>query len=124
MLLFVYGTLKRGHQNHAYFLNKAGFLGEAETIERFCLKDLGAYPAVLDNSKVSTIKGELFNVNEEEMQNIDHLEGYPHLYTKINIKVKVAKNATTSAIMYVAADEVRNYLKDRKTIESGVWEGE
>lgn len=72
--LFVYGTLKQGHNNHRAFLNDAKFLGEAKTDRSmWALVDLGAYPAMTYGDL--QVQGEVYEVNDEQLARIDSLEG-------------------------------------------------
>ena len=47
MLLFVYGTLRRGEPNHRE-LGEARFLGRARTAPVYELVDLGSFPGLLE----------------------------------------------------------------------------
>lgn len=80
-LVFVYGTLKRGHSNH-HWLAGATFLGR-RLLRGGRLHDLGPYPmAVLSPDKQAVIHGELFAVTEEGLARLDQLEGYPSFYDR------------------------------------------
>ncbi len=92
--LFVYGTLKRGFYNH-YYLEKAEFVGEATTVEKFSLYVKGFIPYVLKSPKVSYIKGEVYLIDEETLQNIDLLEGHPYEYYREKTLVRLIKNNKT-----------------------------
>ena len=74
MLLFVYGTLKRGHSNHGY-LRGQQFISMAMTQPRYRLHDLGGYPGmVLDERDGISIHGEIWNVDAECLARLDELE--------------------------------------------------
>lgn len=75
MLLFVYGTLKRGGENHA-LLAAQQFLGTARTAPGFTLYSLGNYPGLIAlPGDQSGVEGELWRVNPECLARIDDLEG-------------------------------------------------
>ena len=78
VLVFVYGTLKRGHGNH-HWLAGAPFMGEAE-LPQVVLFDLGPFPmAVPGNGRVI---GELYRIDAAALARLDRLEGYPRLYDR------------------------------------------
>jgi gamma-glutamylcyclotransferase (GGCT)/AIG2-like uncharacterized protein YtfP len=72
MLLFVYGTLKKGERNHN-FLQNAVFLREVRTQPEFRLIDFGTFPGMTAGGKA--IEGELYHVTEDELGRIDDFEG-------------------------------------------------
>ncbi len=71
-LLFVYGSLKRGRRHHAE-LGGARFVGVARTLPEYRLLDLGEYPAL--SSGCRSIAGELFEVTEALLVELDRFEG-------------------------------------------------
>lgn len=80
-LVFVYGTLKRGHANH-HWLTGATFLGR-RLLSGGRLHDLGPYPmAVLSPDQQEVIHGELFAVTDVGLARLDELEGYPSFYDR------------------------------------------
>lgn len=85
--LFVYGTLKRGFNNHGYLIG-SDFVGIFE-IEGAKLLDLGYAPGLLlaglpfdDKARASKVRGELFKVDKKTIERIDALEGHPSLYER------------------------------------------
>ena len=84
--VFVYGTLKQGKSNHNIMSN-AEFLGKTMTEDDdFDLIDLGAFPAAIDG--YSKILGEIYRVNESELQMLDRLEGNGTFFQRILIHVE------------------------------------
>ena len=53
--VFVYGSLKEGRGNHVV-LKGATKIGNGETVDKFAMVSLGAFPMVFDRDEVSTIK--------------------------------------------------------------------
>jgi len=83
--LFVYGTLMQGMRNHQY-LEKAKFLGTAQTKPEYELLYNGSIPAVKAGSE--SIKGELYEADEETLKGLDVLEEVnADLYEKKEIEV-------------------------------------
>jgi len=113
MLVFVYGSLKRGFGNHQ-LLEESEFIGHHITEPLYEMRSLGGYPGVLLNGD-TPISGELYRVDEATFQRLDRLEGYPRFYQRLQIPTKEGY-----AWMYFLANEER--YKDDPIVESGVWE--
>ena len=76
--VFVYGTLKRGHGNHA-LLETSRFLGEAATLKTYWMITTGVFPIVLDAvpegfAAPLAIAGEIYHVDDATLQELDRLE--------------------------------------------------
>jgi gamma-glutamylcyclotransferase (GGCT)/AIG2-like uncharacterized protein YtfP len=71
--LFVYGSLKRGFNNHAQ-ISHAVFVGECQTARRYQLLVLGAYPALAADGE-HEIQGELYLVDRATLEALDDFEG-------------------------------------------------
>ncbi|MEZ4299723.1 MAG: gamma-glutamylcyclotransferase family protein, partial [Polyangiaceae bacterium] len=69
MLLFVYGSLLRGEDNHAV-LAGARFVATARTAPRYTLVDLGPYPALVPGGETE-VSGELFEVGPALLTELD-----------------------------------------------------
>lgn len=104
-LVFVYGTLKRGHGNNR-LLQSAKFIGEAVTCEdTFLMYSNGGFPYVLKNGKFF-VKGEVFEVTDKTTEsNLDFLEGVPNHYVHHPVSVRLKDEPEClEAVMYVASD--------------------
>ncbi|MBW4529309.1 MAG: gamma-glutamylcyclotransferase [Aphanothece saxicola GSE-SYN-MK-01-06B] len=77
-LVFVYGTLKRGHGNH-HWLGEAPFQGEA-VLPDVVLHDLGPFPMAVPGEGL--VQGEVYAVDATGLARLDRLEGYPRLYDR------------------------------------------
>ncbi|WP_395741254.1 gamma-glutamylcyclotransferase [Prosthecobacter sp.] len=73
-LVFVYGTLKRGGDNH-HWISQQQFVSEARTAPAYRMYDLGGYPGMVraDEGGLS-IQGEVWSVDEAGLINLDVLE--------------------------------------------------
>ena len=71
-VVFVYGTLKRGHERH-FALADQKFLGEARTLPRYRMVNLGSYPALTEGG-ASGIAGELWEVDAACVALLDKIE--------------------------------------------------
>ena len=70
--LFVYGSLRRGAENH-HELAGAVFRGVVKTMPSYGIARLGAYPALVSGS--TSVAGELYEVEEADLPALDAFEG-------------------------------------------------
>lgn len=78
MLIFVYGTLKRGYGNNR-LLQTAEFVREA-TLPGFRLHDSG-FPVAEKVSDEHFVKGEIFRIDpDKHLRSLDGLEGEGSMY--------------------------------------------
>lgn len=86
-VLFVYGTLKRGHAAHDLLAGQR-FLGPAVTAPRYRLVDLGPYPGLVhDEVSGLAVSGELWEVTDEQLNELDVFEGCPTLYRRDAVEI-------------------------------------
>jgi gamma-glutamylcyclotransferase (GGCT)/AIG2-like uncharacterized protein YtfP len=111
MLIFVYGTLRRGEHNHVE-LGPARYVGEAWTAARYELVDMGHYPALLEAGQ-DAVRGELYEVPDSWLASLDLFEDVPTLYER-----KPVALAHDHALGYVMRREVAG---EAPRIESGDW---
>jgi gamma-glutamylaminecyclotransferase len=97
MLLFVYGTLKRGQRNHRLLADQR-FVGPAVTAPGFRLYDLGPHPAMVRDAHGDPVRGELFAVSECCLGELDDFEGVPDLFTRE--RIELADGTTAWAYLY------------------------
>jgi gamma-glutamylcyclotransferase (GGCT)/AIG2-like uncharacterized protein YtfP len=81
MLLFVYGTLKRGFCNH-HRLAGAKFVGAARTHAIYRLLNLGWYPGLIEGNPGIAVEGELWDVDEATLRRLDEYEGVPEWFQR------------------------------------------
>lgn len=120
-MLFVYGTLKRGHPAHDILKDcilEADFARMHATMYA-----LGGYPGLkLHTGNDSTVAGELYSFPEDEseykriLDALDNYEGVPNLYRR------ELRYAYTDGAAHPAWTYIYNYeVKPEWLIESGVW---
>lgn len=92
--VFVYGTLKNGEQNYYWLTDEkngvAKFIGSGLSQIKFPLIIATKYniPFLLNRIGIGhLIKGEIYEVDDQMLLNLDDLEDYPKLYDRIPITV-------------------------------------
>jgi gamma-glutamylcyclotransferase (GGCT)/AIG2-like uncharacterized protein YtfP len=96
--LFVYGSLKRGGRHHAE-LGGAMFLGEARTLAGYVLEPLDEYLALVPVPGAGEVPGELFEVEEELLVELDSFEGAAYARTPLIVVGQNGENV--SALAYL-----------------------
>lgn len=71
--VFVYGTLKRGGENHEWLAGQR-FLGAARTLPQYRMFDLGGHPGMIIDEQGIAIEGEVWEVDEAALTRLDVLE--------------------------------------------------
>ncbi len=132
ILVFVYGTLKKGYGNHR-LLTTSKFVSKATTADKYLFQDNGSFPYVIDNSLQQSqvreelkhnVIGELYEVTEEVLSSLDSLEGYRKnssysLYDRQVVTVVDENNKKIKCNMYVS----QRFYPSLKILDSGEWKG-
>ncbi|MGL4422817.1 MAG: gamma-glutamylcyclotransferase family protein [Gemmataceae bacterium] len=79
MILFVYGTLRRGERNHRRIADQT-FLGLARTEPEYKRLNLGPYPGLVAGTE--SVAGELYQVSDCALGELDDFEGVPTLFDR------------------------------------------
>ena len=93
--VFVYGSLKQGNTTRGmqHFPNSE-FVGVARTKRAiFKMVDLGSFPGVMIIEDDGTeyieqgyqIEGEVYRVSQEDLEQLDAIEGVPHFYDRVRV---------------------------------------
>jgi len=104
--LFVYGSLKKGFDNHKLLQKYAKRVGKASTVGKFAMYEdsFGNYPYLV-KEPVTKVMGELYEIKRKELlDKIDEFEGAPEYYKRKKIKVKTHKGVNL-AFVYIREDE-------------------
>ncbi|KAL1501029.1 hypothetical protein ABEB36_006434 [Hypothenemus hampei] len=102
--VFVYGTLKRSEPNHGLLEsnpNQAKFLFEAQTKEKFPLIIGTQYniPFLLyAPGKGFNVKGEVYEVDDQVLHNLDQLEDHPNFYIRDLYEVQTLDGSHTENV--------------------------
>jgi gamma-glutamylaminecyclotransferase len=86
--LFVYGTLKRGGENHLHLAGQR-FVGEAATGPGFTLYGMQGFPGMVRAADdTAGVIGELWEVDADTLRTLDILEGVAEgLYERVPIRL-------------------------------------
>jgi gamma-glutamylcyclotransferase (GGCT)/AIG2-like uncharacterized protein YtfP len=113
MYVFVYGSLKRGFSNHQ-LMKSSKFICETYTKKRYAMVDLHAFPGILKDRDVSNIHGEVYDVDDHTLEQLDIFEG------KWYERGIVELNSGFSAQIYFLKNAAIN-IEHSKIIETGIW---
>ena len=117
--VFVYGTLKSGGELRGLdrFGDGATIVGKAKTVyPDYEMADLGAFPGVFLNGEYH-IEGEVWEVDEDTMEDLDAIEGYPDFYNRQLTHTTEGK----AWMYYLAGDTYKSYKGERgnQVVEDG-----
>jgi gamma-glutamylaminecyclotransferase len=117
LLLFVYGTLKRGGCRHGPLAGQH-FRGEAHTRPGYALYDLGDYPGMTRALPAGqVVHGEMYEVEETLLSWLDTVEGAPDWFKREPVEVE-GFSEVVWAYLY------QGDPADRPRIASGRWEND
>lgn len=105
-LVFVYGTLKRGHGNHRVMQRSGGeFVGASMTMECFPLV-VDGLPYLLDRSGSGhRVIGEIYRISDADgWLHLDRLEGHPRFYRRRVIACEVGGIAMDAWTYFLQGD--------------------
>jgi len=117
--IFVYGTLKKGRGNH-YLLNNQSFMGKG-TIKGNYKMFVNRIPFLTTSPEfdIKEIKGELYSVSNEALDNLDMLEGHPFAYKREQVIVHLNDETSVISEAYLYPYEVLK-LRDLRYFEESV----
>lgn len=120
--IFTYGTLKRGFTNN-FILDGTTFISTGITEKKYQIYPCTnfAFPFLIKSEQKQCIKGEVFEVTSNEiLKKLDILEGYPDLYLKEFIQVKLNDNQTVRALTYFKNEDTNTDIIE-KTFPISEW---
>lgn len=97
-LVFVYGTLRKGCHNNYYLQGStlgrdAVFVGIAQTVEKygFFVEPVYGIPYAVErkDGRVVNIVGEVYEVNDTTLENLDRIENHPYSYKRSLVQVDI-----------------------------------
>jgi len=114
-LVFVYGTLRRGGAGAMSIrFPSSKFMGDANVSGS--LYDLGTYPGVLLNESNSLVIGEVYEVDDEILNELDEYEALSH-YRRKQVEISLG---THRRICWIYEPNPEFY-SHRTLITSGDW---
>lgn len=94
MLVFTYGTLKRGYHNHS-LLEGSRFIGNARTRKTYAMVEAG-FPVLLGPTLWGyPVEGEVYEVDKATMADLDRLEGVGRMYDRVRHYVEMEATVGT-----------------------------
>lgn len=114
--VFVYGTLKKGFENHERYLKNAKELGQAQVDG--IMFHLGCFPAISLAEQYTKILGEVYQCTWEDILEMDKLEGVD---TGFYSRVEIALYPYRKAWAYVFLSEQAS--RQKWIVPSGLWRG-
>lgn len=109
--LFVYGTLKKGFDNHAY-VSHSKFISIAKTAKKYpMITTHPAFPYLIHQAgKGYYIHGEVYAVDYKTLIEVDKLEGYPTHYKRVEIEVILDNGQKIKSWCYFLAEKI-DYMR-------------
>ncbi len=122
--IFVYGTLLSGFGNHKWILEgESTFVGPALSEARYTMLHLGGFPGIVEQGN-DTIHGEVYEVDDRKLAELDSLEGTPDFYERRPISVIVDGQGWQDVQAYFLPDYWLDPLETGgklAVIQSGNW---
>lgn len=117
MRLFVYGTLKHGHNAHVRLSQyRSKLIGEVKSHPRYRLYDVGGFPGMVpgDEREEGGVHGEVYDITERALPGLDQYEAVAYgLFRREEIELADG----TKALAYL----FNKPLDGLEEIETGVW---
>ncbi|MBM4001046.1 MAG: gamma-glutamylcyclotransferase [Planctomycetes bacterium] len=107
VLLFVYGTLKRGHCRHGLIASQE-FVGPARTCPCYRMVHCGSYPGLIESTEGIAIEGELWRVAPRLIGELDNVEGVDiGLYERRGVRLDAPHEGLAAESYFYARDSRR-----------------
>lgn len=116
--VFVYGTLLEGEPNNLLLDNSVN-LGQARLrFPGWMVAYCSGFPALWETKDViSSIKGEVYYVDDTTMASLDVLEGYPSFYDRKVMIANMLNGETIPSWVYIVTED----CSDMEIIRDGDW---
>jgi gamma-glutamylcyclotransferase (GGCT)/AIG2-like uncharacterized protein YtfP len=115
-LVFVYGTLKQNRGNHRVMTQVgATFKGKGITKEKYLLHAKGipfVNKSITNIDGLSNVKGEVYEVSDSALRQLDHFEGHPIWYKREPSEINMEDSTVLTADIYFNdGEEISNIIK-------------
>lgn len=99
-LVFVYGTLKESYHNH-HWMEGIPYVGEATLEDKWAMIEGPGFPYLLKKDEDGhNVKGEIYDASDDDLDNLDILEGAPFHYHRRKVKA-ILNGVTIDVVTYV-----------------------
>lgn len=112
LLLFAYGSLRRGERDHDALLGSA-CQGTVRTSAGYRLVDLGVYAAMIASGHQAVV-GELYEITRETRRRLDVMKEVGILFQRVRIQLEDGRSAET----YLMREE---QVRGRRRLRTGDW---
>lgn len=126
MLVFVYGSLKRGHYNHG-MMDGARYACDA-VVWGYEMRDLGSFPGLVPIRHHDVVHGEVYEVDDAHAARLDRFEGCPNFYQRASAIACVKMPVTGGWTLTGFAHRVELYVLAQPeqydaepVVDGGVW---
>lgn len=117
----VYGSLRKGLHNYLYFLkNKGKYLGEFRTKPEYTLITLGQFPGLLEGGN-TPVHMEVYEVNKEQLKEIDSLEGWNPNNPEKSMYIKKEISSPYGKISIYIYNIDSKKINSKDIVKSGNW---
>ncbi len=119
MFFFIYGSLKKGLHNHSFLKDRgANFIKTVSTLEpTFDLISLSAFPGLIPGNFY--VQGELFDIPQRHVYELDRFEGTPDFYKRIKLKICPLKEVF--GYMYMGETQGRQGIPVSNIKNTKIW---
>ena len=109
-ILFVYGSLKKGHKHHSMLGKDSVFIGKVETEPDYLLYDTGPYPGMIQvkQGEGRAIEGELYRLQPKQMLALD--KRVPYQFKKREIRIRGIEVGRAKALTHIWDYSVDKFL--------------
>ena len=115
ILVAVYGSLKKGFQNHRYFSPSDTQLGTGY-VKNFSMFSMGGFPMIVPGG--GEVRVEVYEVGDATLRALDGLEGFPHFYDRKRVTVNLDNGDKAKAWIYFGRPE---QVEDCPKVDDGNW---
>lgn len=111
--VFVYGTLRRNERNHHY-IETARFIGKASSLRRYSVITRTAegyeegYPVAIEDHTGEVLHGEIYEIDENTLAQLDILEDYPREYDRKTENFRMQDSKAVQALIYSGKEETHD----------------
>lgn len=117
-LVFVYGSLKAGYHNHNTLANSP-LISTGTTEPNYQMISFGSFPALIEGDKA--YEGEIYEVDNNTLQQLDYLEGYPDFYNRSQVDIELPNGDVQKCWVYVLANPGEYPINNGSYVDRSSW---